>query len=64
MHGEMQAVVLTGLADQQQVCDADYRDEETFFENPGMSRGFSGAVIFSPPFLWRGLSMASRVMRR
>ena len=56
MHGEMQAVVLTGLADQQQVCDAVItRDEETFFENPGMSRGFSGGGDLFTAILVTGL---------
>ena len=56
MHGEMQAVVLTGLADQQQVCDAVItRDEKTFFEKPGMSRGFSGGGDLFTAILVTGL---------
>ena len=40
MHGEMQAVVLTGLADQQQVCDAVITRDERLFEKPRYEQRF------------------------
>ena len=56
LHHGMQAVVLTGLVDQQQVCDAVItRGEKEFFENPGMSRGFPGGGDLFTAILVAGL---------